>query len=77
MPCTAGDLLVVYGTSYLSECDELTLATLDASLATALANGRNCRPSTSPSWPTKALQLHAEADDDADRVLLVIKGRSR
>jgi GAF domain-containing protein len=71
-----GEVLVVYGTGYLTDCDELTLSTLDAQLAVALEAAGDRPAAQLVSVADDALRSHAGIET-ADRVLLVIKRRAR
>ena len=70
-----GELLLVYGTGYLADCDELTLATLDAHLAQTLEPVAR-RPATElVEAADGALRAHPGIDA-ADRALVVIQCRA-
>jgi serine phosphatase RsbU (regulator of sigma subunit) len=71
-----GDLLVVYGTGYLAQCDELTLSTLDAQLATRLAAAPKLSAARLAELALETLAAQRGVDT-ADRLLLVIKKRAR
>ncbi len=71
----AGELLVVYGTSFLADCDETTLATLDMHLATRWSPPRDYRQNAcARSCTTRC--AHQPGIDAADQVALVIKRRA-
>jgi serine phosphatase RsbU (regulator of sigma subunit) len=71
-----GELVVVYGTGYLADCDELTLATLDTRLATTLEAAAHRPANELAELALEVLAAHPGVDA-ADRVLLVIKRRGQ
>ena len=67
-----GELLLVYGTGCLADCDELTLATLDVHLAQTLEPAAHRSAAELVEIADGALRTHPGIDA-ADRVLVVIK----
>ncbi len=71
-----GELLIVYGTSFLSDCDERVLAALDGRLALALSPGLSLPANQLIDIADEILQSHPLADE-ADRIVLLVQRRPR
>jgi hypothetical protein len=71
-----GELLLVYGTNFLSEADEAMLAALDEKLASTLETRLHLPAGQLVEFAGDVLQAYP-AFDGSDRVVLVVKRRSR